>query len=689
MKIFQAKKKEAEKQIQIGKLQIEALKLQGAPEAVIAKLENEIQKAETELKQGQKQLEAGKSELKKQRQTLEQQKTSTYAKLNNAKKKVNKVEKEIKQNEDKLEKAKKEADEKIKEAEEKLKSAKQKLKDIKKPEWYILDRKQNTGYASYMQDADRIESIATVFPAVFFVVAALISLTSMSRMVEEERVQIGTLKALGYTKIQIASKYIIYAVLATLIGSAVGLMIGFSLLPRIVISMYAMMYILPEPIIEFNMTYTIISVTLAMLCTVGATIHSCIKELKHTPATLMRPKAPKPGKRVFIENIKFIWSHLSFTKKVTARNIFRYKKRFLMTIIGVMGCTALILAGFGLRDSISQMIPSQYGDIFRYHVQVSLKDNLKEKQIKQQVEKISKMEEVSEMITTNMQGVEITSKENTQNIQLIIPENIENLHKFIALKARKGSEIYTLNDEGVIITEKLANLLELKEGDNITIKNTDDIEVETKITNITENYLMHYMYMSPKLYKQLYGEEYKANSILVNMKDLNDQEELGRNILENNDSVSGVVFTANTENIFKEVMEKMNLVVWILIISAGLLAFVVLYNLSNTNISERIRELATIKVLGFYDKEVYDYVSKETILLTIIGIIIGLIGGYFLTMFIVGTCELDMMMFDKRVNFVSYIYAIAITLIFAMIVNIATYFALKKINMIESLKSVE
>lgn len=690
IKEFEQNKNNVQKQIQENREKLELLKKQGAPQETIKALENGIKQAETELENGERQLQAAKTELQQQRNTLAKQKSNTYATLNTAESKLKNAEKEITKNEEKLKQAKQEAEEKIKEAEEELEDAKQKLNDIKKPEWYILDRNQNTGYASYMQDSDRIANIATVFPVIFFAVAALISLTSMSRMVEEERVQIGTLKALGYTKQQIASKYVIYALLATVIGAGIGLVIGFNILPKIVISMYAMMYVLPEPVIEFNITYTIISVISAILCTVGATIYSCTKELAKKPANLMRPKSPKPGKRVFLENIKFIWKHLSFTRKVTARNIFRYKKRFLMTIIGVMGCTALILAGFGLRDSITQMIPSQYGKIFKYHAQITLKDNLTTKQIKEETEKVSSLDGISELIEVNMQGIEITSIENTQNIQLMIPKDTEKLEQFITLKSRKNdSEIYTLSNNGVVITEKLAKLLKIKVGDTITIKNSDDKEVETKVEYITENYLMHYMYMSSELYQELYKEDFKANSILVNIEDMSKQEELGRTILENNDRISSITFTSNTENIFSEVMEKLNLVVWILIISAGLLAFVVLYNLSNTNISERIRELATIKVLGFYDREVYDYISKETTILTIIGIAIGLVAGYFLTMFIVNTCELDILMFDKRVEWISYLYAIAITVLFAIIVNIATYFALKKIDMIESLKSVE
>lgn len=658
----------------------------------ITKLDNGIKQAQKELSDNENKLREAKNELQLQKNRIQEEKENAYAKLNSAQEELNNAEKKIKENEKKLEDAKNEANKEIADAQDKLEEAKIKLDDIKKPEWYVLDRNQNSGYVSYMQDTDRIAKIATVFPVVFFVVAALISLTSMSRMVEEQRVQIGTLKALGYTKMQIASKYIIYALLATIVGAIIGLLIGFNILPKIITDMYRMMYTIPKIILEFNIQYALIGTGVAMICTVGATIYSCRRELTNMPAVLMRPKSPKAGKRVFIEKIPFIWKRFSFTQKVTARNIFRYKKRFLMTIIGVMGCTALILAGFGLKDAVGQMIPLQYGSIFKYDVQISLKDNITTTKINEQANKITNMEQFTGILKVNMQSIEVTSIENTQNIQLIVPESTEDFDEYIKLRSRVNrNKTYSLQDEGIVVTEKLAKLLKLKEGDNIKLKNADDIEVETKVEHITENYLMHYIYMSPELYKKLYGEDIRVNTIFANTIDLSQEEEndLGAKVLEDKEYTAGITFISSTQDIFSEVMNNMNFVVWVLIIAAGLLAFVVLYNLSNTNISERIRELATIKVLGFYDKEVYDYISRETIILTLIGMLLGLGAGVFLTMFIIKTCELDVLMFDTRIYWASYIYAMLITIFFATIVNIATYFALKKIDMIESLKSVE
>ena len=657
----------------------------------ITNIQAQITLAQAELTKNEQLLKQARKTLNEQKKKYETSKATASSEFATAQSKLDKAEKEIKDNEKKLQEQEKEANQKIQEAQEELEDAKIKLKEIKRPDWYILDRNQNVGYVSYLQETDRIANIAKVFPVVFFVVAALISLTSVTRMIEEQRVQIGTLKALGYSKTQIASKYIIYASLATIIGGLIGMTIGFYLIPRIICDMYAMMYTLPQAVLEFNMKYAIIGMLVAIACTVGATIYSCVKSLANTPANLMRPKAPKPGKRVLIEKMPFIWNHLNFIRKVTARNLFRYKKRFLMTIIGVAGCTSLIVAGFGLRDAVSDMIPAQYGKVFKYNIQITLKDNLKTKEIKEASEKIAKNQTIKNMIKVNMQSIEIVKNDNNQSIQLVVPEDVSHLQDFIKLENRKSKEKYTLNTDGVVITEKLSTLLDINKDDIITIKNADDIEIQVKIAGITENYLQHYIYMSPELYKKLYNEETKSNTILGITDNLSEDQEdiLGKEILSDKEAISSVLFTSMTKDIFVEVMDKMTLVVWILIIAAGLLALVVLYNLSNTNISERIRELATIKVLGFYDKEVYDYVGKETIILTILGIIVGLIGGTFLTTFIIKTCELDAFMFNPEIKVTSYVYGVIITLVFASIVNITTYFALKKIDMIESLKSVE
>ena len=666
---------------------IEASKLS----STISAIQNEISSGKKELEENEALLESASKELEEQTEKYEQGKMTADREFAAAEQELKDAETEIAQGEKDLEEARKEAEEKIADAEEELEQAKLDLEEIEKPDWYILDREANAGYVSYLQDTDRIANIAQVFPVVFFLVAALISLTTMTRMIEEQRVQIGTLKGLGYSKLQIATKYLIYAFLATILGSFIGMTIGFYLLPSIIFDMYRMMYTLPPIVLEFNTEYATLGLLVAMICTVGATIYSCAKTLASTPANLMRPKAPKPGKRVFLEKIPFIWSKLNFTQKVTVRNIFRYKKRFLMTIIGIAGCTSLIIAGFGLRDAISSMIPSQYGEIFQYNLEISLKDGLTQNQTQEAYTKTVDRNEIKNSMLVDIHSISIDKDNNNQSIQLIVPQQVEQLQDFIQLRNRKhNEETYTLNDEGVILTEKLAQLLDIKEGDTIVLE-TDDDTVEVKVTTITENYLLHYIYMSPTLYEQLYQEEMKPNTILAITEELSEEQEdtLGKSILEDKENISGVSFTSATTDMFEDVMNNMSLVVFILIVAAGMLALLVLYSLSNTNISERIRELATIKVLGFYDKEVYNYVGKETVILTLIGILVGLGGGFFLTTYIIKTCELDMLMFNPQIKVMSYLYGIIITAIFAIIVSIGTYFTLKKIDMIESLKSVE
>ena len=672
----------------------EELKKQGITDisTTITTIEKGIETAKNELSSGEQQIKEAKEKIEESEQTLKTTKNTTYSKLNQVEAELEDAQKEVDDGKKELEDSRKEFEKKIKEAEDELLDAKEELKRIERPEWYVLDREQNSGYVSYVQDTDRIAKIAEVFPVVFFLVAALMSLNSMSRMVEEERVQIGTLKALGYNKLQISMKYLLYAFFATVIGGQIGLLIGFNWLPKIIADMYAMVYDLPDVILEYNMQYATIGMVFAMLCTVGATIYTCIKELIHNPATLMRPKAPKPGKRVILEKIPFIWKHLNFTAKVTARNLFRYKKRFLMTIIGVCGCTSLIIAGFGIRDAISNMIPMQYGEIYKYNISISLKEEKDIEEIEELENKILENEDITEVLGANIQSVKIIKDDNNQSIQLIIPENVNKLENFISLRDRKNNEEkYVLDNSGVIITEKLAKILDLSVGDTINLENADGDRADVKVAHITENYLMHYIYITPELYNTIYDTKIESNVILAKTNNITkaQEDDLGKTILQDKDNITGVEFTSATKNIFSTVMDNMNVVVWILIVSAGLLALVVLYNLLNANISERIRELATIKVLGFYDKEVYSYIGRETIILTILGILLGLVGGYFLTIFILKTCELDMLMFDSKIQILTYVLGVVITIFFATIVNIVTYFSLKKIDMIESLKSVE
>lgn len=566
--------------------------------------------------------------------------------------------------------------------EEIVKTAKKDIKKTLKEEkqtdekWYVLDIDSNAGFYQYEQDTQRIDNVAKVFPLVFFIVAVLICLTTMTRMVEEERSQIGTLKALGYSDISIMFKYILYAALATIIGSMIGVAIGYRILPDLCFEMYKNMYRLGNIKLSYYSSLTFQGMMIALLCTLGATIYTCRKTLKESPANLLRPVAPPPGKRVLLERIKLVWNHLSFSYKVTVRNVFRYKKRFLMTIIGIAGCTGLILAGFGLKDCIVKMVPHQYEDIFSYQAKI----NLNEEKTNATVDKIKENKQIKDILEVHEESITIDNKDTNQSVTLVIPK--DNPKEFIKLQDRKTEEQYNLTD-GLIITEKLAKLLEVEENDILKFSGTDTYK--EKVAHITENYLFHYIYLPKSLYKQ---DEY--NTVLIKTKNMTEKEEKElANELKEIPGVSSITFTSSTRHVFDDTMDSFAYVSLILIVSAGALAFVVLYNLSSVNISERRRELATIKVLGFYDKEVYQYINRENTILTLIGILLGLGTGNILTMYIIKTCEIDMLMFDTTIAWPSYLYAILITMSFAILVNIILYFSLKKIDMIESLKSIE
>ena len=558
------------------------------------------------------------------------------------------------------------------------KDIKQTLKEEKQTDekWYVLDIDSNAGFYQYEQDTQRIDNVAKVFPLVFFIVAVLICLTTMTRMVEEERSQIGTLKALGYSDISIMFKYILYAALATIIGSMIGVAIGYRILPDLCFEMYKNMYRLGNIKLSYYSSLTFQGMMIALLCTLGATIYTCRKTLKESPANLLRPVAPPPGKRVLLERIKLVWNHLSFSYKVTVRNVFRYKKRFLMTIIGIAGCTGLILAGFGLKDCIVKMVPHQYEDIFSYQAKI----NLNEEKTNETIDKIKENKQIKDILEVHEESITIDNKDTNQSVTLVIPK--DNPKEFIKLQDRKTEEQYNLTD-GIIITEKLAKLLEVEENDILKFSGTDTYK--EKVAHITENYLFHYIYLPKSSYKQ---DEY--NTVLIKTKNMTEKEEKElANELKEIPGVSSITFTSSTRHVFDDTMDSFAYVSLILIVSAGALAFVVLYNLSSVNISERRRELATIKVLGFYDKEVYQYINRENTILTLIGILLGLGTGNILTMYIIKTCEIDMLMFDTTIAWPSYLYAILITMSFAILVNIILYFSLKKIDMIESLKSIE
>ena len=605
--------------------------------AGIEQINNGITTGKQEIENAKTQLQNAKNELTKKEKQYEATKTATYSSLENAKIEIEKSKTELEKGEKELEEKQEEFKDKIADAESKLIDSREKIANIENPTWYVLDRYSNTGYNSFIQDTESIENISKVFPIVFFMVALLISLTSMTRMVEEQRTQIGTLKALGYNKLQIASKYVIYAGLACVIGGVLGMSVGFVLLPQIIWTMYQMMYQMTDNIhISFNIIIGGMGLLLICVCIIGATIYAVLKELVQTPSTLMRPKAPKMGKRVLLEKIPFIWKRLSFSQKVTVRNIFRYKKRFLMTIIGILGCTALIVVGFGVRDSIRCIMPNQFEKVFNYDMQIGLKNGLEDEQKQKYIISLQEKTELEKVVETYMTSNIAKNQENEEDVQIIVPKEQKDLDEVINLTDVKTGEKVQLEENAICLTDKVAELLNVKQGDTITLKDSKDKERQVKISNIVENYVYHYVYMSRITYENLYGENYNTNMLFTKNNNLSKEQEtnLATEIM-NQSEVASISRNSSIMNLLDDTMKSLNYVVIILIVSAGLLAFVVLYNLSNVNISERIRELATIKVLGFYDKEVYSYVTRETVILTAIGIVLGLIGGYFLNYFII------------------------------------------------------
>ena len=605
--------------------------------AGIEQINNGITTGKQEIENAKTQLQNAKNELTKKEKQYEATKTATYSSLENAKIEIEKSKTELEKGEKELEEKQEEFKDKIADAELKLIDSREKIANIENPTWYVLDRYSNTGYNSFIQDTESIENISKVFPIVFFMVALLISLTSMTRMVEEQRTQIGTLKALGYNKLQIASKYVIYAGLACVIGGVLGMSVGFVLLPQIIWTMYQMMYQMTDNIhISFNIIIGGMGLLLICVCIIGATIYAVLKELVQTPSTLMRPKAPKMGKRVLLEKIPFIWKRLSFSQKVTVRNIFRYKKRFLMTIIGILGCTALIVVGFGVRDSIRCIMPNQFEKVFNYDMQIGLKNGLEDEQKQKYIISLQEKTELEKVVETYMTSNIAKNQENEEDVQIIVPKEPKDLDEVINLTDVKTGEKVQLEENAICLTDKVAELLNVKQGDTITLKDSKDKERQVKISNIVENYVYHYVYMSRITYENLYGENYNTNMLFTKNNNLSEEQEtnLATEIM-NQSEVASISRNSSIMNLLDDTMKSLNYVVIILIVSAGLLAFVVLYNLSNVNISERIRELATIKVLGFYDKEVYSYVTRETVILTAIGIVLGLISGYFLNYFII------------------------------------------------------
>ena len=686
-------------------------------EQTLAAQEEELLSAGRQITDGKSQIAAARSQLDSTKSQITDGKAqilSAWAFLNEKEDTLNASkaqlasgEQELADGRSKYEQAAKEAEEqitdgqaKITDGEKQLTDAKQQIADakaeikkIENPKWYVQTREDAlTEYQGYGDNADRMRSIGKVFPVLFFLVAALISLTTMTRMVEEQRVQIGTMKALGYGKAAIAGKYIGYALIATLGGSIFGVLAGEKILPFIIIYAYMILYKhLPAILVPYHMSYALQASGIAVACTLIATIASCYKELAAEPAELMRPAAPKQGKRILLERIGIIWKHLNFTWKSTVRNLIRYKKRFFMTIFGIGGCMALMVVGFGLKDCIYEIVSLQYEKVQFYDAATYMSDDISEENRQQLHDYLDQNADIKETIEARMQKTDVKSASGKKTLYLMVPSDNEKIEDFLSFHSRTNKdEVYSLKKDEVILTEKMASLLNVKVGDELTIEDEDRGDQTVTVGAICENYMSHYLYLSPEKYEELYGVPAEYNTIIYSVKDGKDDqiEKIGTKLLSM-DGVLNVSYTSSIEGRLDDMLRSLNLVIVVLIVSAGMLAFVVLYNLNNINITERQRELATLKVLGFYDGEVASYVYRENILLTIIGSVVGMVLGNLLHRYIILTVEVEEAMFGRQIHWQSYLYSFLFTVAFSLFVNWVMFYKLKKIDMVESLKSVE
>lgn len=671
---------DGETQLSQGRQELEQQK------SVLEQSKAQMESGEQQIAQTKQQLTEGEAQIAEARQTL----ADARAELEDGKAELAEKEQELADAKQEYEDGYAEAQPELADARQQIADGEQELKDLERPEWYVMDREDVTSAKGFADDAERIDNIGQVFPWIFFLVAALISLTTMTRMVEEQRQQIGTLKALGYRDGAIAMKYLCYAMLATVTGAVIGVVIGEKLFPWVIMNAYGMLYLgLPEYLTPLNWEQGLLAILTSIACTGLATLFSCWREMRAKPSELMRPEPPKNGRRVLLERVTILWKHLSFTQKSTVRNLFRYKKRFFMTVIGIGGCMGLMLVGFGLQDSITAIAKNQFVELFTYQAAVVVNSESKEQKdaLREQAEMFDGMGSTLEMFAQN---VELTAGDESMSAIMEVPQDPSVVDQFFTFRDRRSKESYEFPEDGIAISEKTAKMLGVSVGDTIKVGEENKEGREVTISIIIENYVEHYIFMAPSLYESVWQETPDYNQILMKYEDTSDryEENLGQMMIEQ-DGVVGVTFVSDLEAEIDDMLQALNIVIVVLIVSAGLLAFVVLYNLNNINITERKRELATLKVLGFYDMEVAEYVYRENVILTILGILAGAGIGLALHQYIIHTVEVDMMMFGRTVFPRSYLFSGLLTLVFSLFVNYMMYYRLKKIDMIESLKSVE
>ena len=658
--------------------------------AALAAMQEQLEQAQQQLDEAKAQLDAARAELDdgwKAYDDGEEKYADGAQELADAYRDLQQGEQDYRDGLNDYEDGKAEADEKIADAQVKITDARREVADIESCEWYLFSRSYNPGYTGFGQDAERMANLASVFPIIFFLVAALVCLTTMTRMVEEQRVQIGSLKAMGYSGLAISRKYLFYGLLPSLTGGVFGLVIGYILFPKMIFTAYQIMYQMPDIELHAYAGISLFSLLAAVACTTVATLWACLATLRETPASLMRPRTPKAGKRVFLEYIRPLWRKMSFTHKVTARNLFRYQKRFWMTVIGIGGCTALIIAGFGMRSSLLFTMSRQYDELFHYSAQVTLADNALPEERAAVEDFLAGDSRVVNYIPCAASSATVVtpSYSTTAYVEVMASDEIG---KVVDLFDYKSGDPITMGDEGVYIDQKLSELLKVSVGDTFFLDG--DMRGDVTVAGIYEHYTGHFIYMTPGYYENALHADGEPNAYLLNFT--SDDTDTCNAIFEKLLDMSGVATTSrmrDTQDTYTHSMERVDFVVVIIILAAAALAMVVLFNLSNINITERQRELATIKLLGFYDGEVSAYVYRENIVLTVFGILMGCFMGHWLHIYLVRSTEIDLMMFGRQTEWTAYVYAAILTMLFSVAVNILAHFRMKKIDMVESLKSAE
>ena len=664
--------------------QIAAVDAQFAEQGIA--LENgrlELASAFSQLEDGQIQINNGWSELESQRVSGEQA-------LGEAWKEIQQGEAAYQEGLVTFTAERVDAEIEIADGERQVAEAKQALADLIEPVYYVTDRSGNPGYQEYRDNADRISAIAEIFPVFFFLIAALVSFTTMARMVDEQRQQMGTLKGLGYSDFDIAKKYLIYAAIACIVGTSLGLVAGYNIFPAVIFDAYGSMYSLPSVKITYYLSYALISIAIAQLCTIGPAAWAAHASLRENPAMMMRPKAPKNGKRVLLERVTFIWDRLSFNSKITVRNLMRYKARNMMTILGVAGCTALILTGYGIKNSISGLADTQFNDVMRYNAITAMRPEASAEEIASYDELVAATPEITDHLKVVQESYKLDKKGvNLQNVTVFAPLESENLPDFVSLRDRITQEPIALTDEGAVISEKLANLADVGPGDSIEIRNNEMQTYQIPIQAVTENYVNHYIYLTPSLYEEIFIQAVEPTTDLLLFDEPESWERSFGSEVMGEQAVALVTFINSVDRSFAETLGSLDVVTLVLIVSAASLAFVVLYSLTNINVSERIRELSTIKVLGFYDVEVSMYIYRESLVLTLLGILFGFVLGKILSTVVLKMVEIDFMMFPPTIMPISYLYAGLLSLLFSSVVMLIMHRKLKQVDMIEALKSVE